>query len=164
MLKNFVPDFCVKTIADIDLKRLRDAGMTAMVLDLDNTLDSHNTITPSPQALHFLDSVLSENFLVCVISNGKHARVSTYLHNLSIPFVANAGKPLKKSYYKALDILNVAPERTVFVGDQIFTDVWGANRVGLTTILTEPIEQFENAFFYIKRGLEKIVKRKIAKE
>lgn len=164
MLKMLRPDFVVKCISDIDLKALKARGITAIILDLDNTLDSHNTKMPSPCALAFLDKLKILGFSFCIISNGKQQRVETYLQNLSVPFVANAGKPLKKSYKKALKILNTPPHCTAFIGDQIFTDVWGANRMGLLTVLTEPIEQFENSFFYIKRFLEHFLKLNIPKE
>ncbi len=164
MLKMLRPDLYVKCISDIDLKALKARGITAVILDLDNTLDSHNTKTPSPCAIAFLDELKTQGFSFCIISNGKQKRVETYLQNLSIPFVARAGKPLKKSYKKALKILNTPPHCTAFIGDQIFTDVWGANRMGLLTVLTEPIEQFENSFFYIKRFLERFVKSNISKE
>lgn len=164
LLKMLMPDFFVKRIADIDLEALKARGITAVILDLDNTLDSHKTKTPSPCALAFLDKLKQMGFSFCIISNGKLGRVETYLQNLSIPFVANAGKPLKKSYKKALNILNTPSHCTAFIGDQIFTDVWGANRMGLLTVLTEPIEQYENSFFYIKRFLERFLKLNIPKE
>ena len=164
MFKKLVPDFFVPCITDIDLDVLKNRGITAVILDLDNTLDSHHTKTPSAHAQAFLNSLSTCGFSVCVISNGKEARVNTYLQNLAIPYVANAGKPLKKSYQKALHLLNSSPDCTAFIGDQIFTDVWGANRMGLVTILTEPIEQFENAFFYIKRFFEGFIKSKLPRE
>ena len=164
MLKMLMPDFFVKCISDIDLDTLKARGITAIVLDLDNTLDSHKTKTPSPCAHAFFDKLNQLGFSFCIISNGKQERVKRYLQNLSIPFVAKAGKPLKKSYKKALEILGTLPQCTAFIGDQIFTDIWGANRMGLLTVLTEPIEQIENSFFYIKRFLERFVKSNITKE
>jgi len=164
MLKMLMPEFYAKCVSDINLDELKKHGVTAIILDLDNTLDSHKTKTPSPRALAFLDKLKSMGFSFCIISNGKQKRVETYLQGLQIPFVAKAGKPLKKSYKKALKILGTPPHCTAFIGDQIFTDVWGANRMGLVTILTEPIEQYENSFFYIKRFLEQFVKSNISKE
>lgn len=164
MFKNFIPDIYVNSISDINLKKLKSIGIAAIILDLDNTLDSHETETPSKCALDFLEKLRSNNFSICVISNGKYSRVKTYLKGLDIPYVADAGKPLKKSYRKALDVLSLKPENVTFVGDQIFTDIWGANRMKLTTVLVNPIEQYENPFFYIKRALERFVKTKITKE
>ncbi len=164
MLKNLSPDLYVRDISEIDTDKLKSNGTTAVILDLDNTLDSHETKTPSEKAARFLKNLQQNGFSVCVISNGKQERVKTYLAGQNIPFVADAGKPLQKSYRKALTILDSLPENTVFVGDQIFTDTWGANRMGLFTILVDPIEEFENPFFYIKRALERFVKAKLPKE
>lgn len=164
MLKNLSPDIYVRDISEIDTDKLKLNGTTAVILDLDNTLDSHGTKTPSEKAARFLKNLQQSGFSVCVISNGKQERVKTYLAGLNIPFVANAGKPLQKSYRKALSILGCLSENTAFVGDQIFTDTWGANRMGFFTILVDPIEEFENPFFYIKRALERFVKAKLPKE
>jgi len=164
MFHNLIPDLYYKDILSIDLEKLKKSGIRAVICDLDNTLDSHETKTPSSSAIQFLDALKANGFLVCVISNGKHERVETYLKHLSVPFLANAGKPLKKSYLRALSLLHCPAEETAFIGDQIFTDTWGANRMGLLTILVDPIENFENPFFYIKRALETIVKAKITKE
>lgn len=164
MFKKLIPDFYYENITCIDVQKLKDKGIKYVICDLDNTLDSHNTKVPSDSALNFLNNLNESGFTVCIISNGKQERVEKYLSDYPLSFIANAGKPLKKSYLKAMGEIGAAPDKTAFIGDQIFTDVLGANRVGLTTILVTPIESIENAFFYIKRALEKIVKSKITKE
>ena len=164
MLKKLIPDFYYDNVLCIDLEKLKSMGIEYVICDLDNTLDSHNQETPSHNALLFLEKLKSYGFTVCVISNGRHERVNKYLENHPIKAIAKAGKPLKKSYLKAMDEIGAKSEKTAFIGDQIFTDVLGANRVGLTTVLVSPIEAYENSFFYIKRALEKIIKSKIVKE
>ncbi len=163
-MRNLIPDFYYRDISEIPISMLKEKGITAVICDLDNTLDSHKTPTPSEQALTFLTELKQQNFDVCIISNGKQPRVDRYLAKLSLPYIAEAGKPLKKSYLNALKMLKCKPKDAAFIGDQIFTDTWGANRMGLTTILVEPIESIENAFFYPKRLLEKFVKTRIPKE
>lgn len=164
MLKILIPDHYYDNISCIDLEILKEKGIKHVICDLDNTLDSHNQKTPSETALAFLNKLRDNGFLVCIISNGKHARVKKYLTDYPLHFTAQAGKPLKKSYINAMAEIGAVPSSTAFIGDQIFTDVLGANLVGLTTVLVEPIESIENAFFHIKRPLEKIVKAKIVKE
>ena len=164
MLKKFIPDYYYDDISKIDIEVLKKGGYKAVICDLDNTLDCHETKTPSQNALLFLDKLKTHGFTLCVISNGKEERVKKYLSGLDIPYIAKAGKPLKKSYLSALKTIGFTTNETVFIGDQIFTDVWGANRLGIATVLVEPIKSYENAFFYIKRALEKIVKSKITKE
>lgn len=164
MFKKLIPDFYYDDISCINVQKLKDLGIRYVICDLDNTLDSHNTKEPSSSALDFLDKLKDSGFTVCIISNGKYERVKKYLSNYPLDYIAKAGKPLKKSYVKAMNKIGAIPEKTAFIGDQIFTDVLGANNVGLTTILVTPIESIENSFFYIKRALEKIVKSKITKE
>ncbi len=163
-MQKFIPDYYYQSISEIPISILKEKGISAVICDLDNTLDSHRTFTPSETALAFLTELKQQNFEVCIISNGKQPRVDRYLAKLSLPYIAEAGKPLKKSYRNALKILKRKPKDVAFIGDQIFTDVWGANRMGLTTILVEPIESIENAFFYFKRPLEKLIKKRINKE
>ena len=164
MFKKLIPDFYYDNVLCVDLEKLKSKGIEYVICDLDNTLDSHNQKFPSETALKFLGRLKDSGFNVCIISNGKHERVKAYLENYPLKYIAKAGKPLKKSYLKAMGEIGADPKKTAFIGDQIFTDVLGANRVGLTTILVEPIESFENSFFYIKRAFEKMVKSKIVKE
>jgi len=164
VFKKLIPDFYYDNITNIDTKKLKEKGIEYIICDLDNTLDSHNQKTPSETALSFLNTLKDEEFTVCIISNGKHERVKQYLEQFPLSYIAKAGKPLKKSYLKAMNEIGAQKNKTAFIGDQIFTDVLGANRVGITTILVTPIESIENPFFYIKRALEKFVLRKIVKE
>ena len=164
MFKKFFPDYYYNSIASVNLDLLKEKGIKHIICDLDNTLDSHNQKTPSERALTFLEKLKNSGFCVCVISNGKQPRVEKYFAGYPLKFIAQAGKPLKKSYLRAMSEIDAVPSSTAFIGDQIFTDVLGANLVGLTTILVEPIESIENAFFYVKRPLEKFIKAKIVKE
>ncbi len=164
MLKKLIPDFYYDDISCIDIQKLKDLNIEYVICDLDNTLDSHNTKEPSSSALSFLNSLKDAGFTVCIISNGKQERVKRYLASYPLEYIAKAGKPLKKSYIHAMKQIGADASKTAFIGDQIFTDILGANNVGLTTILVTPIESIENSFFYIKRALEKIVKSKITKE
>ncbi len=164
MFSKLIPDFYYDNISCINLQKLKDRGIKYVICDLDNTLDSHNTPAPSASALAFLNSLKSEGFTVCIISNGKHERVKRYLADFPLEYIAKAGKPLKKSYLKAMAQIGAVPQETAFIGDQIFTDTLGANRLNLTTVLVTPIESIENPFFYIKRALETFVIKKITKE
>lgn len=163
-LNPWKPDYYYNDISDIPLVLLKEAGIRAVICDLDNTLDCHETPTPSEKALIFLHALQNTGFDVCIISNGKQSRVDRYVQGLGIPYIAKAGKPAKRSYMKALKAVKCKPKACAFVGDQIFTDVWGANRLGITTILVEPIKSIENPFFYPKRFLEKLIKANLIKE
>ena len=92
-----------------------------------------------------------------IISNNKEARVKPFAVAVSSRYLFKAGKPGKKGYEKAMKIMKTVPENTMFVGDQLFTDVWGAKKAGILTYLTKPIHPKEEIQIILKRLLEKIV-------
>lgn len=161
MGKRLLPDKTADSIFSLDLQALSSRGIRGIIFDIDNTLESHRVPEPSARVCTFLDRVQNAGFRVCLISNGKKNRVERFNSRLHLPAIARAGKPLKKNLRRALTFLNTSPEETALVGDQIFTDVYGGNRMGFYTILVNPIEQIENKFFYIKRFLERMIRKKI---
>ena len=96
-------------------------------------------------------------FECCLISNNKKKRVHTFNEAIGVHTVFNAHKPAKKGYYYAMELMNTRPETTVFVGDQLFTDIFGAKRIGLKNFLVKPINEREEIQIVLKRKLERIV-------
>lgn len=76
---------------------------------------------------------------------------------VQVSYIFKAGKPLKKNYLKAMEMMGTGKDNTLFVGDQLFTDVWGAKRTGIHNILVQPIDKKEEIQIVLKRYLEKIV-------
>ena len=103
-----------------------------------------------------------------VLSNNKEPRVKMFATQAGTDYIYKAGKPGKDGYEHAMKQMGTNPQNTLFVGDQIFTDIWGANRVGIRTILVKPIHPKEEIQIVLKRYLEKIVlffyRRKLKKE
>ena len=93
----------------------------------------------------------------CLISNNKEKRVSPFAKAVGSPYIYKADKPSKKGYIKAMNTLNIKREQTFFVGDQIFTDIWGANNAGVYSVLVDPISPKEEIQIVIKRFFERIV-------
>lgn len=73
------------------------------------------------------------------------------------PYIYKAGKPNPENYRKAMDLMQTDKNTTLFIGDQIFTDVWGANKADIHSILVKPIHPKEEIQIVLKRYLEKIV-------
>ena len=96
-------------------------------------------------------------FRCCLISNNQEKRVKTFNEPIRVDYVYNAHKPSVKNYIKAMEIMGTDRESTVFIGDQLFTDVWGAKRAGIPNILVKPIHPREEIQIVLKRYLEKIV-------
>ena len=163
MLKAFMPDMAVDTIFSIALAELVNNGIKGIILDIDNTLESHKIPKPSQKTLSFLNELDERGFKVCLISNGKKERVELFNSELGYFSMAKAGKPKKKGYLLAQKEMGLLKSQVAMIGDQIFTDVFGAKRCGFFSVLVEPICPIENGFFYIKRFFEKKIRQK-AKE
>lgn len=158
-----MPDMAEENIFSLDLDALLKKGIKGVILDIDNTLESHKTPKPSPKTLAFLNELNEKGFKVCLISNGKKERVELFNSDLGYFSMAKAGKPKKKGYLSAQKEMGLSESQVAMIGDQIFTDVFGAKRCGFFSVLVEPIEPIENGFFYIKRFFEKKIRQK-AKE
>ena len=161
MGKGLIPDKKADSIFSLDLHALSSLCFRGIIFDIDNTLESHRVPEPCENVSRFLSHVAEAGFSVCLISNGKKERVERFNSKLHLPAIGHAGKPGKKNLRRALSLLNTTASETALVGDQIFTDVYGGNRMGFYTILVNPIEEIENKFFYIKRFLERIIQKKI---
>lgn len=96
-------------------------------------------------------------FQCCLLSNNQYERVSSFNQNIQVHFIENAHKPSRKNYRKAMELMGTSLENTIFVGDQLFTDVYGAKRTGIYNILVKPIHPKEEIQIVLKRKLEKIV-------
>ena len=93
----------------------------------------------------------------CLISNNKEPRVKPFADAVNSKYIFDAHKPSKKNYIKAMEIMGTNEETTLFLGDQIFTDVWGANRVGIKSIMVEKINPKEEIQIVLKRIPEKFI-------
>ncbi|MBN2983250.1 MULTISPECIES: YqeG family HAD IIIA-type phosphatase [Cohnella] len=165
MFQRLLPDQIVGTVYDIDLTALHARGIRGIITDLDNTLVSAKTPLATPELAEWLEKVKLAGFRVVVLSNNNLTRVSAFAQPLGIPYVPAARKPAQAAFRKALDMLGLAPEQAVVVGDQMMTDVLGGRRMGLHTILVTPIAPGEEGFgTRINRLIEKIALSRLTKQ
>lgn len=156
MFLRFYPKEDRDSVYDIDFADLRKKGYRAVLFDIDNTLVPHGA--PADEKSIALFSRLHElGYATCLISNNKEPRVRSFAGQVNSEYLYKAGKPSPKGYRRAMEISGSDRESTLFVGDQLFTDVWGANRAGLHSILVKPINPKEEIQIVLKRYLEKIV-------
>ena len=94
---------------------------------------------------------------MCFLSNNDEARVAGFNEKLGAKYIYKAGKPSAKGYIKAMDLMGTDRKNTMFVGDQIFTDIWGANNAGIRCVLVQPIAKHEEIQIVLKRIPEKLV-------
>ena len=159
-----MPDLYLDDIYGITPEMLLERGIRAVLLDIDNTLVTYDDPMPTESVLKWLGALSEAGIKAAFISNNHKDRVELFNSELKYFATWDSGKPFIKCHKRAMAELGTDRDSTAVIGDQIFTDVLGANRVGLTTILVNPIEAYENSFFYLKRALEKTIKTKLAKE
>lgn len=152
----FFPDTYVASTYVIDFEKLYEDGVRGLIFDIDNTLVPHGE--PADQRAVALFAKLKEiGFECCLISNNQEPRVKMFNEKIQVNYVYNAHKPSVKNYFKAMGIMGTDQSNTVFIGDQLFTDVCGAKRSGIRNILVKPIYPKEEIQIVLKRYLEKIV-------
>lgn len=162
MFKNFYADAYFKNIKEVSPEYLKEKGIEGIILDIDNTLIGHDVPVPDDEIMAHLRLFESEGFKLCVVSNNTYERVKNFTEKIGLEFfVYKALKPKSFGYEKASKKMNIPLCKIAAIGDQIFTDVWGAKRAGCFAILTKPLhEGDEGKFIAFKRILEKPFVRK----
>lgn len=156
MFDMFFPDRYVASTYVINFEKLFENGYRGLIFDIDNTLVPHGA--PADQRAEELFLRLKAiGFQCCLISNNQESRVKMFNEKIQVDYVYDAHKPSTKNYKKAMEIMGTNKGNTVFIGDQLFTDVWGAKRTGIASILVKPIHPKEEIQIVLKRRLEKIV-------
>lgn len=155
-LHMFYPDEYLDSTYEIDFDLLYKKGYRGVIFDIDNTLVPHGA-SADARAEALFSHLKSIGFSCCLLSNNQRPRVELFNKNIGVNFIEDAHKPSVKSYQKAMKIMGTDTENTLFVGDQLFTDVFGARRTGIHSILVKPIHPKEEIQIVLKRYLEKIV-------
>ena len=157
MRKLFTPDYYIKNFQSLDLNRLLERNIKVLVCDIDNTLVAHDEADPSEAVKAFVQSVKAKGIQVVLVSNNVKERVERFAKELDVKTYPFAQKPLKKTYLKMMKDANCAPDEIAVLGDQLLTDMLGANRVGFYTILTNPVAQKDLTCTKINRFFENMV-------
>lgn len=156
MFEMFFPDEYVASTYVIPFEKLYEEGYRGIIFDIDNTLVPHGA--PADKRAKKLFEKLKEiGFECCLLSNNQEPRVKMFNEEIQVHYIFDAHKPSVKNYQKAMEIMKTDLNSTIFVGDQLFTDVWGAKRTGIRNILVKPIHPREEIQIVLKRKLEKIV-------
>lgn len=150
----FQPQQYRESVEAIDFRTLYKKGFRGVLFDIDNTLVPHGA-DRDERATKILDELQKLGYRVGLISNNDAKRIRRFLKNLHLPFVAKAGKPRRNGFEALIQHLGLSKHQVLFVGDQLFTDIWGANRAGLYSILVQPIDLDEPLQIRCKRKLER---------
>ena len=156
MFRRFFPDEYVASTYVIPFEKLYEEGYRGVIFDIDNTLVPHGA--PADDRAKKLFGRLKEiGFTSCLISNNRESRVEMFNRDIGTKYIYNAHKPSVRNYIKAMEIMGTDRSNTLFVGDQLFTDVWREKRAGIYNILVRPIHPKEEIQIVLKRFLERIV-------
>lgn len=154
MGKGLVPSKWYRSIYEIDLDRLAQEGITLLLADLDNTLIPYGEKLPGEAVRQWEAELRRRGIRLFILSNSrKPNRAGTFAQALGVPFQGRSGKPRRGGFDRAMERMGAAPDQTAIVGDQIFTDIWGGNRAGVTTLLVDPIAR-DNLFRRLRYWVE----------
>ena len=150
-------DFAFRKTVDITPAFLKKHGIKGLILDVDNTLTTHDNPVPAEGIIQWLENMKKNGIKLIIVSNNHAERVRKFADPLGLDFVSDSGKPLKRGYTAAMKKMGLSPEETAAVGDQLFTDVWGANLAKVRMLYVEPmeLEPKSKRFIRFKRVLEK---------
>ena len=163
LFKRFYPDMRLNSVYEVDFDRLYKKGIRGLIFDIDNTLVPHGA--DADERIEKLFGELKKmGFKTFLLSNNKLERAKRFNANIRSLYIYKAGKPNAVNYVKAMRMMGTGKENTVFIGDQLFTDIWGAKKAGISTILLNPIDKKEEIQIVLKRYLEKIVLNAYEKE
>lgn len=152
-LENLYPDQMTASVYELEWETLAQK-YRGVIFDIDNTLVPHGA-PADERAEQLFERIHRLGMKTLLVSNNREERVKPFAEKLQTDYVHKAGKPKRKGYDRALQKLQESPEQLLFIGDQVFTDIWGANRAGMVTILTEPVDPSTDEIqIVVKRWME----------
>lgn len=156
LLERFFPTKEIASAYQVPYESYYAMGKKGIIYDIDNTLVMHGA-PADDKSRELFERLRYIGFKTVLLSNNKEYRVKPFADEVGSLYIYKAGKPSPKGYIRAMGLMGTDASSTLFIGDQIFTDIWGANRAGIETILTSPIDPREEIQIVLKRRLEYFV-------
>ena len=150
---SLLPKLIVPALTDITPQLLRWRGIRLLMLDFDNTIVPYTTDIPTEPMAAWIENMKKTEITVCVVSNSKRDRVRIFCNKYGIPCITHAKKPSAKGIGECLELFQIPPEEAALVGDQIYTDVLGANNAGVMSVLVKAIDN-HNIWLKLRRVAE----------
>ena len=155
MAFSLIPPGVYPSFSHLDPAALAAKGIKLVLADLDNTLVPYKVPAPTQEVVDWKNALEAQGIQLFILSNSrKPGRAQRFAEALGVPFQGHSGKPKKAGYLRAMERMNAKPEETVMVGDQIFTDILGANNAGVIPLMVEPIRLAGNPGRYIRYAVE----------
>ena len=152
---NLVPDYIFNAFDEASADFLESIGVKSVILDIDNTLEPYENPTPGERVITWLDSLKAKGINTAIVSNNNWKRVNLFNKDLGMPAIAWGKKPFKVNVVRAMNMISAEKKSTVFIGDQILTDVLAAHNAGIRAILVYPIKDKQGFFTRFKRLIER---------
>lgn len=154
-MRALVPDLILESVFAINLDELKRRKIKGLLIDIDNTLVPWGQPNMEAAFVTWVKKAKNEGFQVCLVSNARPERTRSFAELLDIPAVGQAMKPLARAFRKGMALLGLEPGQVAVIGDQLFTDVFGGNRLGLYTILINPLSTTELGATKFMRKMER---------
>jgi uncharacterized protein len=153
MLRQLVPSEVIKSVYDLDYEAKYKAGFRQLMFDLDNTLTTYQFAAPTDELKTFVASLKAIGFEVSIVSNSGKTRVQPFLDELQVSGIPSCKKP---TIGVIKQVLSVEKEAAMLLGDQLLTDIWAANKLGVRSVLVHPVDMTTDKFFTrLNRRLER---------
>ena len=156
MFKKFYPFEYVESVFAIDYNKLYNLGYKAIIFDVDNTLVHHGDDS-NENVDNLFREIHNTGLKTLLLSNNDIDRIKRFIKNIDTLYICDADKPSTVNYLKAIEMLEVKKDEAIYIGDQVFIDIVGANKAGIDNILVKFIGYYTETKIGIKRHLEKII-------
>lgn len=157
------PDNYYPSIYKIDYQTLKKENINTLLFDIDNTITKVDDLNVPQETIELMENLKKQEFKILLFSNNHQQRAFPVAQKLNLPLLSDAGKPEKKAYAKALNILNSTKENTAAIGDQLLSDVVGAKKYGIKAILVDQLSKENNIQTGLAQKLQKYMIKKLSK-
>ncbi len=164
MLRLLTPKLFLGSIYELDVEKLHNDGVKGLIFDLDNTILAWNSVMLPQDVISYFETLHVSGFKICIVSNNAKTRVLDMAKVLGIPAISKAIKPRRKAFRRAMNIMGTNSSNTAVIGDQLFTDILGGNRLGLQTILISPINRKEFIGTKLVRRVERVILKRLRRK
>lgn len=157
------PDSYYQSIYKIDYQTLKKENISALLFDIDNTITKVDDLNVPKETTNLMENLKKQGFKILLISNNHPKRAKPVAKKLNLPLLADAGKPAKEAYGKALNMLHSNKETTAAIGDQLLSDIVGAKKYGIKAILVDQLSKENNIQTGLAQKLQKYMIKKLSK-
>lgn len=163
-MEKFIPDVYQKSIYAINYQKLWNQGIKCLLFDLDNTLVPPSIKEPTKELKELFNELKKMGFKLIIFSNSPKKRLKPFKEQLNVDCSASSKKPFSKKFLLVLSEYNYLVNEVAIIGDQILTDIVGGNKVGILTVLVNPISKKDFIYTKFNRFLEKRIIKKLSKK